>query len=128
MCWKGFHFTKALSLLTRGAGAIYAGRFEVRRKEKFDAILLPSLQTYDIHQNIHAGRAATSLEMGFCWEHAMHDNRYIRVELCYDIHYFFKQNQMERVISKIMSPSLTFLSDQGDLSLHGGSFSFALGF
>src|SRR5579862_9094699 len=122
-CELRFHFTKALSLLTRSAGAIYAWRFEVTRKEKFETILLGP-QTYDVDQTIHAGRAATSLEMGFCWEHAMHNNRYVRVELCYDVHYFFKQNQMERVISKIMNPSLTFLSDQGDLSLHGGSFSF----
>jgi hypothetical protein len=126
-CELRFHFTKALSLLTRGAGAIYAGRFEVTRTEKFNTTLLDP-QTYDIDQPIHAGRAATSLEMGFCWEHALHHNRYVRIELCYDIHYFFKQNQMQRVISKTMSPSLTFLSDQGDLSLHGGSFSLTLGF
>jgi len=125
-CELRFHLFQSLSLLTRGAGAIYAGHFEVRRKEKLESNL--GNQFFKVTENIHAGRAATSLEMGLCWEHAMHHKRYIRAELCYDIQYFFKQNQMPRVISRVLDPSQTFLYDQGDLTLHGGSFSVTLGF
>ncbi len=125
-CELRFRFTRSLSLLTRGSGAIYAGHFEVQRKEKLDSIL--GDQFYKITQNIRAGRAATGLEMGFCWEHGIQNKYYVRAELCYDIQYFFKQNQMPRVLSKVMSTSPTYFSDQGDLTLHGGSFSVTFGF
>jgi hypothetical protein len=124
-CDLNFHLTRPLSLFTRGSGAIYAGHFEIRRKETFRSL---TNESFKLSHNLHAGRAAVALEMGFAWEHAMQDSYYIRAELCYDIHYFFKQNQMPRVISHAMSPLSTYFVDQGDLALHGGSFSVRLGF
>lgn len=126
-CELRFHFIKGLSLMTRGSAAIYAGRFKVRRQEKFSSAVLGD-QSFYIPQNIHLGRAATSLESGFCWEHGINHKAYIRAELCYDLEFFFKQNQMLRVISEVASPSGTFLADQGDLVLQGGSFSVTVGF
>lgn len=124
-CDLSFHLTRPLSLFTRASGAIYAGRFEIRRKESFRSI---TNEGFNVSHNLHAGRAATALEMGLSWEHAVQDSYYVRAELCYDIHYFFKQNQMPRVISRVMSPLATYFVDQGDLILHGGSFAVRLGF
>jgi Legionella pneumophila major outer membrane protein precursor len=125
-CDLSFRLTRAVSLFTRGTAAIYAGRFEVSRKENLESIF--GGQKFHVSQVIHAGRPATALEMGLSWEHGIQKKYYVRAELCYDIHYFFKQNQMQRIISKAMSVSPTFLSDQGDLALHGGSFSVLFGF
>lgn len=125
-CELRFRFTRNLSLLTRGLGAIYAGRFEISRKEKLESIL--GNKFFKIKQDIHAGRAATALEMGLCWEHSIQNKYYVRAELCYDIHYFFKQNQMPRLIARPLTRTPTYFSDQGDLALQGGSFSVTVGF
>ncbi|HEY2811548.1 MAG TPA: Lpg1974 family pore-forming outer membrane protein [Rhabdochlamydiaceae bacterium] len=120
-----FHFTTALSLMAKGALAIYAGKFDVDRKEKMQNTL--NTTTFDIDDNFRAGRAATTLAMGFRWEHFTSKKWYVRAELCYDIQFFFKQNQFIRDMAPFNKNS-DFLSDKGDLSLHGGSFSLTLGF
>ncbi len=130
-CDLQFLLGREWSLMAKASAAIYSGYFDIDRDEDFESPF--GKESFDIDQKIHVARPATSLSLGLNWEHKfLRRCAFFRANLSYDIQYFFKQNQMPRVIGKPFTSTVipfdTFIADQGDLNLHGGSFSLTYGF
>ena len=130
-CDVQFLLGREWSLMGKASAAIYSGRFKIDRDEEFESVF--GEESFDTDQTIHISRPATSLSIGLNWEHKfLRRCAFFRANLSYDMQYFFKQNQFPRLIAKSFVdtpiPNDTYLADQGDLNLHGGSFSLTYGF
>ncbi|MES2122467.1 MAG: hypothetical protein V4492_06790, partial [Chlamydiota bacterium] len=68
--------------------------------------------------------------MGFSWDRSYSKDRcYISVKLLWEHLLFYSQNQFFRFITPNANPALSsFVSNQGDLTMQGGTFSATFGF
>lgn len=96
-----------LGIFARGAGSLPYGKFYIHQSEG----RLNFLDQY--HQLCFIVEAALGLDFRYC-------NFFARVG--WDVYLFLGQNQLARFIPG------TFVSNQGDLSLHGLSLSLGIGF
>lgn len=128
-CDLRFLLKHGWSIYGKAEGGLYYGFFSIKRKEKFTDL------TGDVYRSnakhpLHLGAPTAALAIGFVWERGFCHHRYsASFKLLWEQLIFFGQNQFFRFVS---TNSNVFksneLSNQGDLTLQGGTLSFSLGF
>jgi hypothetical protein len=105
------------------AVSLLLGRFHVDQDVDFE----PSSSSTELRQlgvdhHFTSGKAVTDLAIGLRWERSFCDCcYYLRLQAGYEHHLFFSQNQMNRFVDSAVSGA--YVSNLGDLSLHGWSLS-----
>lgn len=124
-----FAFRHGWSIYGKAAGGLYYGDFEIKRKEKYVNMMGNPFQLSAKH-HLRVGAPAIAVAMGFRWDHPFSKERYsFSAKLMWEHLLFFSQNQLFRFITPSSSSmGSSYVANQGDLTLQGGSFSLLFGF
>jgi hypothetical protein len=108
---------KGWQLYTAGAASLLYGEFYVHQGEYADVGVKKRLS---LHRTFFATAPVIDLTLGISWEKGMWN-----LHLGWEEHYFFGQNQWVRLVG---DQQFTYVSNLGDLSLHGVVFGAAVNF
>jgi hypothetical protein len=128
-CDLQFCFKHGWSIYGRADIGLYYGEFEIKRKEKF-------INSQNVEHGLHArhrlrvGSPTTAIGIGVRWDRGFSRNRYsCTLKLLWEQLMFFGQNQLFRFVHPSTSGvASNYVSNQGDLTLQGGTFSITFGF
>lgn len=101
---------------------LYGGQFHLQRKETFTTELAPLTQQRTTAKN-HVRKICPALQMqlGLRWQKDLFQGKQsVAIKLACDYQIFWFQNQFLRLIE---NPPIHFVTNQGDLSFVGGTFS-----
>ncbi len=124
-----FCFRGGWGIYGKVAGGIYYGSFDLKRDEHIYGSP-DGVEHFDTKHKLHIGAPTLSAAMGFSWDRSYAKDRcYVSVKLLWEHLLFYSQNQFFRFITPNANPALSsFVSNQGDLTMQGGTFSATFGF
>lgn len=124
-----FCFHYGWSLFGKGNIGLYSGSFKITRKGTLSEEK-QTIQELKSHNHLHLGSPIAQIGVGIRWDHLFSKNRYsMTVKLLWEQGIFFSQNQLFRFVTPNENQGQSsFVSNQGDLTLQGGTFSAAFNF
>jgi hypothetical protein len=128
-CDLWFGLGRGWSILGKGSASLYAGFFDLDRHEHYTNLLGERIP-FTTNQTLHLTAPTTALSIGFAWDRYFSNQRYYAsFKVLFDYQIFFNQNQFSRFVSTDPdSQPQSFITNQGDLTFFGGSFSALFGF
>lgn len=128
-CDLRFSFKSGWSIFGKATGGLYYGSFDIKRNEHLTSSV-QSPEHFRTKHNLNIGAPTIAVAMGFSWDHLYSNDRcYVSVRLLWEHLLFFSQNQLFRFTTPNGNPAFSsFVSNQGDLTLQGGTFSATFGF
>lgn len=116
-CNSRWELAKAWKWIAGGAFSLLYGEYYIHQAEYAD---IGAEKRFGLHETFFSISPVLDLMVGIMW-----DKDWWNIHLGFEEHYFFGQNQWNRIVSK--TPGI-FASNLGDLSIQGGSFGASVNF